>query len=173
MRIFLFLSAFCVLLSSYSKPEFKNTVTLNNTTLKELPGNNINLKKWFVSLEIKEIEKLTGKKFTLKEKIGIKFLQHKTKKELKSKKEESKTDLGKTSMILGIIGLGLILIPYLFIASVPLAILAIILGNKARKADRNNRKAITGIILGWVTLGLVLLAFVLVLAVLSSWSAWG
>ena len=125
------------------------------------------------TLKVKEVEKLLNRKLKLKEKIALKILQWKLKKEIKSKKGESKSDLGKTSMILGIIGIGVLLIPYLAIASIPCAILAIVFGNNARKVNRDDRKAKTGVILGWITIGLIILALALIVAILATWSGWG
>ncbi len=125
------------------------------------------------ALKIKDAEKLLGRKMKLKEKIAFRLLQWKLKKELKSKKGESGVDHGKTSMILGIIGIGLLLIPYLAIAAIPCAILAIIFGNKARKSNKNDGKALAGIILGWVTIGIFILALALLVVILSTWSGWG
>ena len=121
------------------------------------------------TLKIKEVEKLLGRKMKLKEKIAFKLFQWKLSKELKSKRGGTDVDKGKTSMILGIVGIGLLLIPYLVIAAIPCAILAIIFGNKARKENKNDGRAKTGIILGWVTIGLFVLAIALVVIILSSW----
>jgi hypothetical protein len=125
------------------------------------------------SLKIKEVEKLLGRKMKLKEKIAFKIFQWKLKKELTSEKRDSGVDHGKTSMILGIVGIAALLVPYLAIASIPCAILAIIFGNKARKTDRNNGKAIAGIILGWMTIGIFIIALALLVVILSTWSGFG
>ena len=119
-------------------------------------------------MKIKEAEKLLGRKFTLKEKIAFKIAQLKLKKDLKAK-EEGKSSKGQTAMILGIIGIACIIIPFGIIASIPLAILAIVMGSQAKKANKNDGKAQTGIILGIVTLGLVALAIILVAIWLASW----
>ena len=124
------------------------------------------------TLKIKEVEKLLNRKLKLKEKIGLKLFQWQIRNELRSKKADSKANLGKTAMILGIVGIGLLIVPYLAIASIPCAILAIIFGYKARKANKNDGKALAGIILGWVTLGLILLAIALIVIILSTFT-WG
>jgi hypothetical protein len=123
------------------------------------------------SMKMKEAEKILGRKFTLKEKIAFKIAQLKLKKGLKAK-EEGKSSKGQTAMILGIIGIACVLIPYGIIAAIPLGILAIVFGAEAKKANKNDSKAKTGIILGIVTLGLVALALLLVLIVIATWS-WG
>ena len=73
-------------------------------------------------------------------------------------------------MILGIIALGVLVIPYLVIATIPLAILAIVFGNQAKKEDPNDGQAKAGVILGWVALGLVVLALIVALAYLSAFA---
>lgn len=123
--------------------------------------------------KIKEVEKFLGRKMKLKEKIGFKILQHKLKKQSTHKNGEKDSDKGKTAMIFGIIAISCLVVPFLGFASIPLAILAIVFGNQAKKANPNDSKAKTGVILGWVTLGLVLLALVLVVAILATWSGWG
>lgn len=126
-----------------------------------------------ITAKVKDVEKLLGRKMKLKEKIGFKILQHKLKKESHRKKGESGSEKGKLAMILGIIGIACLLIPYAVIASIPLAILAIIFGNQAKKQNPNDGQAKAGVILGWVTLGLVTLAIILVVAILASWGGWG
>lgn len=119
-------------------------------------------------LKIKDVQKLLGRKLKLKEKIALKFYQWK----LKKKKEidgDKAEDKGTTSMILGISGLASLFIPYAGIAAIPLAILAIIFGNQAKKLDPKNKKAKTGVILGWITLGLIVIAVAIVIAILASW----
>ncbi len=127
------------------------------------------------SLSIKEIQQLTGRKLKLKEKIAVKVLQWKIKKGLAGlPKGDVKDSKGNTAMILGIVALACLFVPYLFIASIPCAILAIIFGNQARKANPRDSKAKAGVIMGWVTLGLILLALILVIVLLSSWAyGWG
>lgn len=137
-----------------------------STTSQSIGKNDLTLEK-LSKMKVKEFQKLTGKKLTLKEKIAFKIVQGKIKKQLKAKEGET-SDKGKTAMILGIIGLALLFIPYGIIASIPLAILAIVNGSQARKKDPNNGKALTGIILGWVTLGLLVLFLIIALIWLAS-----
>lgn len=127
----------------------------------------------FSTLSLKEVQKLAGRKLKLKEKIAIKILQWKLRKDLKQKKADAGSEKGKLAMILGIVGIGLLFVPYLFIAAIPCAILAIIFGNQARKVNRDDGKAKAGIILGWVTLGLIVLVTILLFAILVSWGGFG
>lgn len=127
----------------------------------------------FITAKAKDVEKFLGRKMKLKEKIGFKILQHKLKKEINRNKGETGSEKGKLAMILGIVGIACILIPYALLASIPLAILAIIFGNQAKKQNPDDGKAKAGVILGWVTLGLATLAIILVVAFLSSWGNWG
>lgn len=120
----------------------------------------------------KDIEKLLGRKLKLKEKLAIKVFQWKYKKGLKAKKAEDPAKKGKTAMILGIIGIAALFIPYVSLVAIPCAILAIIFGNQAKKADPNNGQAKAGVILGIVTLGLIALALILVIAIIASGGFW-
>jgi hypothetical protein len=130
------------------------------------------------NLKIKEIEKLMGRKLKLKEKIGLKIYQWKAKKEASHKKIDVEKDKGKNSRMLGIFALGaLLLSPFLiftWMAAIPLAIIAIITGNKALKEDKNDKAAKTGVILGWITLGLMVIGTIFIIAVLAAiFGSWG
>lgn len=107
------------------------------------------------------------KRFTarMQQKMQLWMLKHLTPK--KPGKEGSK-DLAQTAMILSIIGLAAILIPYINIASIPLAILGLVFGYKALRENPNSRKAKTAVILGWVTIGLWVLIGMLVLLFISA-----
>ena len=123
------------------------------------------------SMNTKEAEKILGRKMTLKEKIGFKVTQYKIKRALKDK-EKGKASKGQTAFILSLISLCILFIPYLVIASIPLAIVGIVMGAQAKKENPNDKKANTAIILGIITLGLVVLALIFVIAILASWGAW-
>lgn len=147
-----------ITIPSASKSTFETSITKPIT-----PTFNITTAK------TKDIEKVLGRKLKFKERIAIKLFQWKFKKSLKANKEIDTDKKGKTAMILGIIGIAALFIPYLVIAAIPLAILAIVFGNQVKKADPNNGHAKAGVILGWVTLGLVTLALILVFALLAAW----
>jgi hypothetical protein len=123
------------------------------------------------TMKIKEAEKILGRKFTLKEKIAFKITQLKLKKGLKAK-AEGKSSKGQTAFILSLIGICLLLVPYLSIASLPLAIIGLVMGSQAKKENPNDSKAKTAIILSLVTLGLLVLAILLVIAILASGGWW-
>ena len=132
--------------------------------------------QYISTLSIRDIQKLTGRKLRLKEKLAIKLFQWKLKKGYTNyKKEETKDTKGNTAMILGIVALACLFIPYVVIASIPCAILAIIFGNQARKANPKDSRAKAGVIMGWVTLGLIVLAIAILVVVLASWGygGWG
>lgn len=118
-------------------------------------------------MSVKDFENLSGKKLTLKEKIGFKILQQKLKKDPNFFNKVSTSSKGKTALTLGIIGLASVFVglalPVSLIASVVLAIMSIVMGNKAYKEDPTDKKGKTAALLGWVTLGL-LLVFILAAA---------
>lgn len=121
----------------------------------------------FAKMKIKEAEKIFGRKFTLKEKIAFKISQLKLKKELKAK-AEGKSSKGQTAFVLSLIGLCLLIVPYAAIASLPLAIIGLVMGSQAKKENPNDSKARTAVILSLVTLGLIALAILLVIAIVAS-----
>lgn len=123
------------------------------------------------TMKMSEAQKLLGRKFTLKEKIAFKIAQLKIKKGLKAK-AEGKSSKGQTAFILSLIGLCLLIIPYASIASLPLAIIGLVMGSQAKKENPNDSKAKTAIILSIVTLGLFVLALLLVIAILASGGWW-
>jgi hypothetical protein len=169
MRKLLPLIITCILFSSFTiKSDVANTPSLYNTALKDSVLNISYSWEQLATMKPKEAEKILGKKMTLREKLALKIAQGKLKKALKSN-EEGKSSKGQTAMILGIIGIACIVIPYGILASIPLGILAIVLGSQAKRENKNDSKAQTGIILGIVTLGLVGLAIILVAIWLASW----
>ena len=123
------------------------------------------------TMKMKEAEKILGRKFTLKEKIAFKIAQLKLKKDLKAK-AEGKSSKGQTAFVLSLIGICLLLVPYLSIASLPLAIIGLVMGSQAKKENPNDGKAKTAIVLSLVTLGLFVLAILLVIAIIASGGWW-
>jgi hypothetical protein len=53
-------------------------------------------------------------------------------------------------------------------ATIPLAIIAIVTGNKVLKDDKNDKNAKTAVILGWVTLGLMVISTIIIIAILAA-----
>ncbi|HMG66211.1 MAG TPA: hypothetical protein VK588_00950 [Chitinophagaceae bacterium] len=126
-----------------------------------------------LSLKIKDIEKITGHKLSLRQKIELSIFKFTFRKKIRTQSlHEGKSDKGQLAMILGIIGLGSLLIPYLAILALPCAIAALIIGYSARRKDPSNKKARTGIVLGWVTIGIFVLALIIVVALLTTSFAW-
>lgn len=166
MRITLF--SFFLLSTVFlnANPVSANTIALIVTSV---PASSQIQKKIIIS----KAEKLSDRKFSLKEKIERKLLQWKLKNKVQhSEKIISESEDGKLSEVLGTIALTTLLtvfIPYLgilSIASIPLAILAIVRGKKAQKKNPEDKKAKTGIILGIITLSFIVLSFMLALFIL-------
>ncbi len=128
--------------------------------------------KKIANLKIKDLQKIVGRKLTIKEKIGFLILKHKIKRQLKNSERK-----GEVALIFGIAGLGLFIIglfvPVLLIGSLIAAVVAVVSGSVAKKQDPSNRKAHAGKLLGWITLGLLALLLILAAIVVSSWVAWG
>ena len=132
------------------------------------PGNiTIPLDK-VASMKIKEVEKIFGRRLTLREKIAFKIAQHKIKKALRSQ-AEGKESKGQTAFILSLIGLCLLIVPYANLASLPLAIIGLTMGIKAKKENPNDTKAQTAIILSIVTLGLIVLGIIAIIIWVAAW----
>jgi hypothetical protein len=121
----------------------------------------------FTSLKIKDVQKLIGRKLTIKEKISFLIIKH----ALKKKAAESKQ--GQTALGFGIAGavmliLGLF-IPYVIIGALIAGILAVVLGSVAKKQDRSDKKAYAATLLGWITLGAIALILILAIIIVSAW----
>lgn len=125
--------------------------------------------KNIATLKIKDIQKLAGRRLTLKEKIGFFILKHKIKRQSKTNQRQ-----GETAYILGITALGLFIVglfvPVLLLGSLIAAIIAVVTGSIAK--DPSNRKARAGKLLGWITLGLLALLLLLAAIIVASWAAW-
>ncbi len=122
------------------------------------------------NLGIREFERLSLLQLCLKGKIGYKILQHKLKKEQgpgKEIKKDRKRNKGDLALILGILGLGVLFISVIYYLSIPLAVMAIVMGNQASKENPKSRKGKTASILGWTTIGL--LTVIIALALLLLW----
>lgn len=115
----------------------------------------------------RQVYRLTGEKLSLKEKIALKLFQHKLKKAALKRTEKRQRDKGKTAYILGLIALFGLLVPGLGLLSLPLAILAIVTGNKAKKEDPGNRNARRGVTLGIATIGIIVIVVGIVLLVVA------
>ena len=128
-----------------------------------------NTYKKIVSLKIKDVQKMIGRKLTLKEKISFLILRHQLKNHA-----DSKPNQGKTAMTFGIFGVvlfiaGLFFAP-LLVGSLIAAILAVVLGSLARKENSSDKKALAVILMGWITLGLIALLLILAAIIVATWS---
>lgn len=132
-------------------------------------GNKTVIEK-ILSLTPKQFEQLTGKHLTLKEKIAVKLLKWKFKKQEKRNFAEGDgkyEKMARASMIFGIASLICLFIPYAVFISIPAAILAIVLGSVSIKKAGKTTNSILGIVFGSVTLALILLAFIIVAALFA------
>jgi heme/copper-type cytochrome/quinol oxidase subunit 2 len=115
-------------------------------------------------LKNKEVEKIIGRKLTFKEKIGFAVLKIHKRLSPKSFNEKYTKDAKKAELF------GVLSIVSLFIfplVTLPLAILAIGYGKKAKKVNPENKRAHTGIVLGWISIGLFVFAILAVLYFIS------
>lgn len=125
--------------------------------------------KKIATLKVRDFQKLTGRKLTLKEKIGYGVLKHKIRKQ-----EKEGTSNGQLSLILGIAGLAFfvagLFLPALFIPSLVSSVVAIVLGSVAKKQNPKDNKAHAGKLLGWLTLGLLALLIIVAVIAITSWT---
>lgn len=124
-------------------------------------------------IKAKDIERFTGKKLTLFQKLQLKIVQNKLiKKTLKLGDEpmtEHQRKQAKWSLITGIASIVLLFVPMLGILALPAAIIAIIFGAKSLRGNSNS-KGIIGIVLGGVTVLLFLLAIIVLAAFFAAWA---
>lgn len=145
----------CMVVKGKTIPVVINTVNETLVVKEDLTPNK--LLSQIINIKPHDITRLTGKKLSVKEKIALEVLKYKANRQLHRSARGNAPDNGKTALILGLIGLIGLCIPVLNIASIPLAILAITIGSKAKKEDRYNKKARTAITLGIITLGLLVI----------------
>jgi len=120
------------------------------------------------SLKISDVQKLIGRKLTLKEKIGLWLLKHTSNKRTQSTKGSTALGFGIAGVVLLVLGL---VIPYVIIGSLIAAILAVILGSSAKRQNLSDKKAETGVILGWITIGCIALIVILAAIFVAAWGA--
>ena len=127
--------------------------------------------KKIASLSVKDIQKLIGRKLTLKEKISFSILKQK----LRHKPKDS-MNAGDISLILGIASLAFIalyfFLPFSLILAIASGIVAIITGHRARKKDPANKNAKIGKLLGWITVGLITAFFIAIIIAFASIGSW-
>ena len=125
------------------------------------------LYKKLMTLKVRDIQRITGKKMTLKQKIAFGIFKHSLKK-----KAGPKSSGGQVSMILGIFGIALLagglFVGALLILSGLAAIAAIVVGATAKKKNPEDRHAFAGQLLGWMTLGLIVALLLLVVLLFSA-----
>ncbi len=135
-----------------------------------LPGKTLSkeiLLKKISTLKIRDIQKLTGKKLSLKQRIAFLVLKHQFRRQA-----DDKQNPGQTAFIIGIVGLGLLIlglfVPYVILGSIFASILAIVLGSSAQKKDPADRKAHAAKLLGWITLGVTLIALIIAVIIVAA-----
>lgn len=151
--------------------------------------------KKIASLKVRELQQLTGRKMSLKEKLGFMVLKSQVRKgkademaglllkkifhkhEPAGKVKGKKADGNKkaeSAFVFGIAALVLLalgfFIPYVVIPSVISAILAIVLGTMAKKEGGSDSKASAGKLMGWITLGILVVLLIVAAIALSGWN---
>jgi hypothetical protein len=126
----------------------------------------------FTKIKAKDIERITGKKLTLFQKVELKIAQKLLRKWSDDEMTDKQKQQAETSLILGISSLALLLLSGVIsifgLLCIPAAILAIVFGGKSLKGN-SNTKGIIGVVTGGVTLAIILLAIIIVLAFFASW----
>jgi hypothetical protein len=157
---------FCSLISITTPA---GSATIPSSISKIIPVGDIY--KRIASLKVKDIQKLIGRKLTLKEKISVFILKQK----LRHKPKES-ANTGEIAFIFGIAGAALLLLslflPVLLIASFISAIVAISLGYITKKDDPGIKKARVARLLGWITAGLIAIFFIVIIIAFASIGSW-
>lgn len=117
-------------------------------------------------IKASQIEKLTGKKLNVFDKLRLKILQKKLGKYEDTVITEKQKKQATWSMILGILSIGLLFVPFIGILAIPSAVLALVFGIQSVKGNGNS-KGIVGIVTGSITLALFFIALVFVAAILA------
>lgn len=168
MRILIIILICLAGISFSAEARPSSVVVTSNAVVKDpLPAKS----KYFaniLSMKVKEVEKLIGRKLSLKEKISFKLSQWKLKKFMTGNEPtEHQKKQANWSMILGITSIVLLFIPYLALLALPAAVAAIILGIVSLKGN-SNTKGIIGLATGGTTILLFIIALVVIAAFLSS-----
>lgn len=133
-------------------------------------GNNITLKqitlREFLALTPEKYQGLTGNKITFKEKIFLKILKLKLKKNFSDHNIQKKNNFGTLSILFGIIavvGLTGVSVPVLGIISLFSAIAALIFGIKGLRRNKGDTKSLIGLILGgaYLLLAIIFIAVII------------
>ena len=166
-RVFALLCLFCVI----ACPAISSSTPVSQLSIpiEKIHSNEV-LPKKISSLKVRDLERLAGRKFTIKEKIAFLILKKKLKHQ-----EDTNNREGKTAFSFGIAAVALLLlglfVPYVIFGSLVAAIVAIVMGSSAAKKDPTDRKAHSAKLLGWITLGLIALLIIVIAAVVAAW-AW-
>ena len=116
-----------------------------------------------VKMKTADIEKMIGRKLKFKEKIALKILKYKNRKNTFN---DSSSKDGSTSEVLGVCALvTLFIFPFV---TIPLAILALVYAKKAKNINPDDKKAHTGTVLAWVSLGILVLLAILIFILIAS-----
>jgi len=103
--------------------------------------------------------------YNWKERIVSRFIIKKFKKGLAGKFKAETKNKGNTALILSLIALIGMIIPVFNLLSLPLAIIALVMGYQELKRNPGNKKAKTSTIIGWITIGLWMVVIAIVLSV--------
>ena len=112
----------------------------------------------FIKMNVKDVEKLAGRKLKLKERLAFKILQYKTKKGINKAGKINYSKRSKTAFVLGLLSLAtIILIP----VSVTLAVTSIVLASKSLKEDNEDKKAKAAMGLSILSLGIIVVGLMI------------
>jgi hypothetical protein len=170
-KIFLLCTLLCGLIS-FSYASFPSVESTPETRSKKVQQNAAARKVIMQQLSTNVIEQRLGRKLRFREKMALKVYKWKF-KHANLGPETKGSKAGKSSFALGIAGVGLfvlgLFVPYVIIGSLVAAILAVVIGSPAYKADPSDKKAHSGKLMGWITIGLIALIFIVAAIVVSSW----
>lgn len=126
----------------------------------------------FTKIKAKDIERITGKKLTLFQKVELKIAQKLLRKWSDDELTDKQKKQAQASLLLGIGSVALLLLSGVIsifgLLCIPAAVLALVFGIKSLKGN-SNTKGIIGVVTGGATLAIFLLAIIIVLAFFASW----
>ena len=127
--------------------------------------------KLLTHLSVKEIEKLSGRKLSFKEKIAVKLYKSNPNfynQFVDSTEEKRLEKKALWAKWLGIGSLISLIVPGVGLLALPAAIIAIVFGTETKNKLKDKTNSNLGIIFGVITIGLILLLVALVILIVSS-----
>lgn len=159
MRKFFLLLSLFVFVNGNSRPLF---ISIPGTAMQgpvlKITGHLPVSASELATMKLKDLEKLTGHRLTLKEKLAFKIFQAKLKKQIHKADKKDYPKRSKIAFILSLLSLAtVVLIPL----SLVLAVISILLAAKSIKQNEYDRKAKTAMGLSILAIGIIVVGLMI------------